>query len=61
MWPSGGGSASTWRGCWRRRSGNKTPTALAGAEPVMGAKLSAVQRLQFFLSESVWDPEAVNP
>jgi len=27
----------------------------------MGAKLSAVQRLQFFLSESVWDPEAVNP
>ena len=25
-----------------------------------GSKLPAVQRLQFFLSESVWDPEAVN-
>jgi hypothetical protein len=42
------------------RERNKTLTALAGAEPVTGAKLAAVQRLQFFLSESVWDPEAVN-
>ena len=25
-----------------------------------GSKLPAVQRLQFFLSESVWEPEAVN-
>ena len=25
-----------------------------------GSKLPAVQRLQFFVSESVWDPEAVN-
>jgi hypothetical protein len=42
------------------RDRNKTLTALAGAEPVTGSKLPAVQRLQFFLSESVWDPEAVN-
>jgi hypothetical protein len=42
------------------RERNKTLTALAGAEPVTGTKLPAVQRLQFFLSESVWDPGAVN-
>ena len=42
------------------RERNKTLTALAGAEPVTGFKLPAVQRLQFFLSESVWEPEAVN-
>jgi hypothetical protein len=42
------------------RGRNKTLTALAGAEPVTGSKLPAVQRLQFFLSESVWDPERVN-
>jgi glutamine synthetase len=28
---------------------------------VAGAQLPAVQRLQFFLSESRWDPERVNP
>ena len=42
------------------RERNKTLTALAGAEPVTGSKLPAVQRLQFFLSESVWEPAAVN-
>ena len=42
------------------RERNKTLTALARAEPVTGSKLPAVQRLQFFLSESVWEPEAVN-
>jgi hypothetical protein len=42
------------------RERNKTLTALAGAEPVTGSKLPAVQRLQFFLSESVWDPDRVN-
>jgi len=42
------------------RGRSKTLTALAGAEPVTGSKLPAVQRLQFFLSESVWEPEAVN-
>src|SRR5262249_6619926 len=42
------------------RERNKTLTALAGAEPVAGAGHPAVQRLQFFLSESRWDPERVN-
>src|SRR5258705_5406287 len=42
------------------RDRNKTLTALAGAEPVAGAGHRAVQRLQFFLSESRWDPEGVN-
>jgi SRSO17 transposase len=42
------------------RDRNKTLTALAGAEPVTGAQHPAVQRLQFFLSESGWDPERVN-
>ena len=42
------------------RERNKTLTCLAGAEPVTGSKLPAVQRLQFFLSESVREPEAVN-
>src|SRR5205823_3430922 len=42
------------------RDRNKTLTALAGAEPVAGAGHPAVQRLQFFLSESRWDPEQIN-
>jgi SRSO17 transposase len=42
------------------RDRNKTLTALAGAEPVTGALHRSVQRLQFFLSESRWDPERVN-
>src|SRR5712692_1321162 len=42
------------------RDRHKTLTALAGAEPVAGAQHPAVQRLQFFLSESRWDPERVN-
>src|SRR5881394_2476142 len=42
------------------RDRNKTLTALAGAEPVSGAQHRSVQRLQFFLSESRWDPDAVN-
>jgi SRSO17 transposase len=42
------------------RERNKTLTALAGAEPVAGAQHPAVQRLQFFLSESRWDPGLVN-
>jgi hypothetical protein len=36
---------------------NRTPTALAGVEPAAGAQHPAVQRQQFFLSESRWDPE----
>ena len=42
------------------RHRNKTLTALAGAEPVTGAQHPAVQRLQFFLSESRWDADQVN-
>jgi SRSO17 transposase len=42
------------------RDRNKTLTCLAGAEPVVGAGHPAVQRLQFFLSESTWDHERVN-
>ncbi len=42
------------------RDRNKTLTALAGAEPLTGAQHRSVQRLQFFLSESRWDPERVN-
>src|SRR4030095_7777999 len=39
---------------------NKTLTALADTEPVAGAQHREAQRLQYFLSESVWDAEAVN-
>ncbi|WP_349362028.1 transposase [Streptomyces sp. H27-C3] len=42
------------------RDRNKTLTALAGTVPVVGAQHAAVQRLQFFLSESTWDHEQVN-
>src|SRR5262245_5664071 len=42
------------------RGRNKTLTALAGAEPVVGAQGPEVQRLQFFLSEAPWDAEALN-
>jgi SRSO17 transposase len=39
---------------------NKTLTALAGTEPIVGAQGAPAQRLQFFLSESVWDAQAVD-
>src|SRR5215213_719658 len=42
------------------RDRNKTMTALAGAEPIVGAQHAAVQGLQWFLSESSWDHEQVN-
>jgi DDE superfamily endonuclease len=42
------------------RDRNKTMTALAGAEPVVGAQHAAVQGLQWFLTESSWDAERVN-
>jgi SRSO17 transposase len=42
------------------RERNKTLTGLAGAEPVTGASHPSVQRLQYFLSESCWDPGKVN-
>lgn len=42
------------------RERNKTITCLAGAEPVAGAGMPGVQRLQFFLSESPWEAKQVN-
>ena len=42
------------------RDRNKTLTALVGAEPIVQAQDSAVQQLQWFLSESTWDAEALN-
>jgi SRSO17 transposase len=39
---------------------SKTLTALAGTEPIVGAQGARAQRLQFFLSESGWDEEAVD-
>jgi len=42
------------------RDRNKTLTALAGAEPVVGAQHQAVQGLQWFLTESTWDHQQVN-
>jgi len=38
---------------------NKTLTALANTEPVVGAQHPHAQGLQWFLSESTWDPVAV--
>jgi SRSO17 transposase len=42
------------------RDRNKTLTGLAGSEPVIGAQHAAVQRLQYFLSQSTWDPDEIN-
>src|SRR5215207_7398463 len=39
---------------------NKTLSALANTEPVAGAQRKEVQGLQWFLSESRWDPQEVN-
>ncbi len=39
---------------------NKTLTALANTEPVLGAQRREAQSLQWFLSESRWDQEEVN-
>ncbi len=39
---------------------NKTLTALANTEPVAGAQRKEAQSLQWFLSESGWNPEEVN-
>lgn len=41
------------------RNRNKTLTALARTEPVAGGCHREVQRLQWFLSESPWDHEAL--
>ena len=39
---------------------NKTLTGLANTEPVAGATHKDAQKLQWFLSESTWDPALVN-
>ncbi len=39
---------------------NKTLTALANTEPVAGAQRKEAQSLQWFLSESGWDPQEFN-
>jgi hypothetical protein len=39
---------------------NKTLTALANTEPIVGAQRKEAQSLQWFLSESGWDPEILN-
>jgi SRSO17 transposase len=39
---------------------NKTLTALANTEPLVGAQRKEAQSLQWFLSESTWDDEAIN-
>ena len=39
---------------------NKTLTALASTEPVVGAQRKEAQSLQWFLSESRWDPREAN-
>jgi SRSO17 transposase len=39
---------------------NETLTALANTEPVLGAQRKEAQSLQCFLSESGWEPDALN-
>jgi hypothetical protein len=39
---------------------HKTLTALANTEPIVGAQSPTAQALQWFVSESDWDPEEVN-
>ena len=39
---------------------NKTLTGLANTEPIVGAQHASAQKLQWFLSESSWDPTLVN-
>jgi hypothetical protein len=39
---------------------NKTLTALANTEPIVGAQRREAQSLQWFLSESGWDPGEIN-
>ena len=39
---------------------NKTLTALANTEPVVGAQRKEAQSLQWFLTESSWNPQEIN-
>ncbi len=52
---------ATSRGCHCQQNvTRKTLTALANTEPVVGAQRKEAQSLQWFLSESRWDPAEVN-
>src|SRR5215218_3597634 len=48
------------RGLLVPKDRNKTLTALANTEAIVGAQGASAQRLQFFLSESGWDAHSVN-
>jgi hypothetical protein len=39
---------------------NKILTGLANTGPIVGAQHASAQKLQWFLSESSWDPGQVN-
>ena len=58
--PSARVSGATWRGRCSPPSVTKPITALANTEPVAGAQRKEAQSLQWFLSESGWDPSEVN-
>jgi len=60
MSPSGVASAPYLAGLLHPGDRHKTVTALAGAAPIVEAREAAAQRLQVFLSASVWDAAAVN-
>src|SRR3712207_5486909 len=53
-------SGATWKVCSYPPNATRTLTALANTEPVVGAQRKEAQSLQWFLSESRWDPEKVN-
>ena len=57
---SGTAFAAIWEGLLLPMERAKTLTGLANTEPVVGAQHPAAQRLQWFLSESTWDPALVN-
>ena len=59
-WPSGRAFDAYLSGLLLPRERAKTPTALAGAEPLVQAQAAEMQRLQFFLSEAAWDAQAIN-
>jgi len=54
-----GGFRRYFEGLLLPQERNKTLTALANTEPVVGAQYPQAQGLQWFLSESTWDPDAV--
>jgi hypothetical protein len=59
-WPNARAFDAYLPGLLLPRERAKTLTALAGAEPLVQAQAAEVQRLQFFLSESTWDAQAIN-